>query len=203
MPPKIKIIDVINMLHKCSDAEGKKVGQKLSKMYNYWTGNPSGRTKKFFDFFDLYYEHAKQIAEWVSPIHKIQYGKIGGFAFEEYVYELLQKKFSNSLRAHNLHLLWGEEVTIWEGYISENHILRWDSLKLGIDMSIIKKIDNKNIPIVCIECKSLLKLDYFRESAFKFSLLKKVIPQAKSYVTTTKLSMKKGGTICTFRGNIF
>jgi len=133
--PRIKkTVDYIHELYISIDGEKKTLGKNLKMQYKKWI-----KTLAIEDFLTF----IKTIENNKAKIGVAQFfGKFRAYAFEEYIYRLLNVKISipNYLRVY-----WGEKCLVWskdgEEYVME------------FDISIGRKMEHYVEPVVVFDSK--------------------------------------------------
>ena len=167
MPRKKKAIDYINDLCSSEIAEKRSLGNKLKAQYNKWT--ESLAVQDFLFFNEIIQENKAEIGATQF------FGKFRAYAFEEYVYRLLQEKIR---LLEPLQLFWGEKCLVWQrgekGYAIE------------FDVSLGKKTNNFVEPLVVFEAKVELDSVRLKTALASFAILKQRNPKTRCvlvYVT--------------------
>jgi len=149
-----KTVDYINELRLSDSEEKRLLGNKLAVQYAKWT-----KTLNLQDFLGF----ANFIQENKAKIGVAQFfGKFRAYAFEEYIYHLLQAKISFP---RHLQIFWGEKCLVWrkggKGYAME------------FDISIGKKINGFVEPNVVFDAKVELDSARLKTALASFVILKR------------------------------
>jgi len=160
LPRKKKAIDYINDLCSSEIAEKRSLGNKLKAQYNKWT--ESLAVQDFLFFNEIIQENKAEIGATQF------FGKFRAYAFEEYVYRLLQEKIR---LLEPLQLFWGEKCLVWQrgekGYAIE------------FDVSLGKKTNNFVEPLVVFEAKVELDSARLKTALASFAILKQLNPKTR------------------------
>jgi len=152
--PRIKqTIDYINELCISINEEKKTLGKNLKTQYNKWI-----KTLAIEDFLTF----IKTIKNNKAKIGVAQFfGKFRAYAFEEYIYRLLNAKISIP---NYLQLFWGEKCLVWskggEEYVME------------FDISIGRKMEHYVEPVVVFDSKVELDSSRLKTALASFIILK-------------------------------
>jgi hypothetical protein len=158
--PRIKkAIDYIRELSSSSNMEKQLLGNKLSSQYVKWT-----KTLDLQDFLVF----NESIQENKALIGAAQFfGKFRAYAFEEYVYRLLQTRIHIP---KPLQLFWSEKCLVWKKYTME------------FDIAIGVKTDCFVEPTIVFDAKVELDSARLKTALASFAILKKWNPKAKCFL---------------------
>jgi hypothetical protein len=148
-----KAVDYINELRLSDSEEKRLLGNTLAVQYAKWT-----KTLNLQDFLGF----TKFIQENKAEIGVAQFfGKFRAYAFEEYVYRLLQTKIH---LPKLLRIFWGEKCLVWrkvgKGYTME------------FDISIGKKTNGFIEPNIVFDAKVELDSARLKTALASFAILK-------------------------------
>ncbi|MGC8895876.1 MAG: hypothetical protein ACP5LB_03775 [Candidatus Bathyarchaeia archaeon] len=149
-----KTVDYINELRLSDNEEKRLLGNKLAVQYAKWT-----KTLNLQDFLDF----TKFIQENKAEIGVAQFfGKFRAYAFEEYIYHLLQAKIRLPKR---LKIFWGEKCLVWR---KED-----ESYAMEFDVSIGKKMNGLVEPTIVFDAKVELDSARLKTALASFVILKR------------------------------
>jgi hypothetical protein len=155
-----KAIDYVNALCLSEDAERQRLGIKLKAQYNKWTETLN--LKDFLSFNETIWENRAEIGV-------VQFfGKFRAYAFEEYIYRLLQEKIC---LPKPLGLFWGERCLVWQE--------RGKEYAIEFDVSIGKKKKQFVEPVIVFDAKVELDSARLKTALASFAILKQWNPKAK------------------------
>lgn len=159
--PRIKrAIDYIGALCVSEDKEKIALGEKLKQLYDKWL-----KTLNLQDFMH-FLETIKKNKDKIGVPQF--FGKFRAYAFEEYVYKLINAK---CCVPKGLQTFWGEKCIVWrEG---ENEYA------MEFDVSIGKRVNNFVEPKVVFEAKVELDSARLKTALASFAILKQSNPKAK------------------------
>ncbi|MGQ9506617.1 MAG: hypothetical protein ACUVTB_02000 [Candidatus Bathycorpusculaceae bacterium] len=148
-----KAVDYINELRSSENAKKQLLGKVLAVQYAKWT-----KTLNLQDFLAF----AKIIQENKMEIGAAQFfGKFRAYAFEEYVYRLLQTKIR---LPKPLQIFWGEKCLVWQKDKKQYAI--------EFDVAIGKKISGFVDPKIVFDAKVELDSARLKTALASFSILK-------------------------------
>lgn len=155
-----KAIDYINELCLSKVAEKRALGDKLKAQYSKWT-----ETLNLGDFL-VFNEIIQKNKTEVGAAQF--FGKFRAYAFEEYIYRLLQTK---TRIPKPLQLFWGEKCLVWrkggKKYFME------------FDVSIGNKANSFVEPVIVFDAKVELDSARFKTALASFAILKRWNHKAK------------------------
>jgi len=167
LPRKKKAIDYINELCSSEIAEKRSLGNKLKAQYNKWT--ESLALQDFLFFNEIIQKNKAEIGAAQF------FGKFRAYAFEEYVYRLLQSKIRIP---ESLRLFWGEKCLAWQKDGEE--------YAMEFDVAIGKKTNNFVEPVIVFDAKVELDSVRLKTALASFAILKQRNPKTRCvlvYVT--------------------
>jgi hypothetical protein len=155
-----KPIDYINDLCISGDSNKRLLGRSLQSSYERWT-----QTLAFSDFYDF----MNLIRDRKAEIGSAQFfGKFRAYAFEEYIFRLLQKE----LPIHEpMKVFWGEKCMVLGG--------SGGSYAMEFDITIGKRKNNHIEPVMAIEAKVELDSARLKTAIGSFAILKSLKPEVK------------------------
>ncbi|MEM2994446.1 MAG: hypothetical protein QXI91_00300 [Candidatus Bathyarchaeia archaeon] len=158
--PRIKrAIDYIKALSLSENFEKQLLGNKLESQYIEWT-----KTLSLQDFLTF----NKTIQENRALIGAAQFfGKFRAYAFEEYVYRLLQTKICIP---KPLQLFWGEKCLVWKKYAMEFDVV------IGVKTNLFVK------PTMVFDAKIELDSARLKTALAPFVILKNWNSKAKCFL---------------------
>lgn len=155
-----KAVDYIRELCLSEVAEKHALGKKLKAQYAKWIN-----TLNLRDFLTFNETIQKNKAE----IGAAQFfGKFRAYAFEEYVYRLLQARIQIP---EPLQLFWGEKCLVWKNADKE--------YAMEFDVSIGKKINRFVKPVIIFDAKIELDSARLKTALASFTILKRWNSEAK------------------------
>lgn len=158
--PRIKrAVDYIRALSSSNNMEKQLIGNKLNSQYLKWT-----KTLNLQDFLTF----NETIQENKALIGAAQFfGKFRAYAFEEYIYRLLQTKIHIP---KPLQLFWGEKCLIWKRYTME------------FDIAIGVKTNCFVEPTIVFDAKIELDSARLKTALASFTILKNWNKKAKCFL---------------------
>lgn len=162
-----KAINYINDLRLSREERRRALGNLLLFKYQKWTKTLS--LKDFLDFNDLIMRNKAEIGAAQF------FGKFRAYAFEEYVYRLLNVKVHIK---KPLDLFWGEKCPIWSK--------DGESYAIEFDISIGRKTEGFVEPVIVFDAKVELDSARLKTALASFTMLKHLKPKTKCvlvYVT--------------------
>ncbi|MEM3578106.1 MAG: hypothetical protein QXX51_06620 [Candidatus Bathyarchaeia archaeon] len=159
--PRIKrAINYIEAL--CSSKEKAKriLGEELKQHYDKWSTTLN--LQDFLHFLETIKENKDKIG--VPQF----FGKFRAYAFEEYVYRLINKRVAIP---KNLQTFWGEKCIVWREGKNE--------YAMEFDVSIGKKLNDFVEPKMVFEAKVELDAARLKTALASFAFLKQWNPKAK------------------------
>jgi len=156
-------IDYIGDLCSSPNHETRRLGETLRGQYSHWTQNLSLEGLTTF---------LKTIQENKDRIGAPQFfGKFRAYAFEEFVYRLIQARISIP---ENLGVYWGEKCLIWNK----------EDQKYGTELDILigRKLNEFVEARVAIDAKVELDAARLKTTLASFLLLKEWNPKVKCFL---------------------
>jgi hypothetical protein len=158
-----KTVDYIEELCSSNIAEKRLLGSQLKTKYEEWTKTLS---LKDFSYFNEVIKKNK------NAIGSAQFfGKFRAYAFEEYIYRLLQTKVRIP---KPLQVFWGEECLVWRNDGKE--------YAMEFDVSVGKKTKSFVEPVVVLDSKIELDSARLKTALASFIILKHWNPAAKCFL---------------------
>ncbi|MDI6805752.1 MAG: hypothetical protein QMD20_03690 [Candidatus Bathyarchaeia archaeon] len=149
-----KAIDYINELRSSNNPKKQLLGKALAVQYAKWT-----KTLNLQDFLAF----AKIIQDNKTEIGAAQFfGKFRAYAFEEYIYRLLQAKVRLS---EPLQIFWGEKCLVWRKSEKE--------YAMEFDVAIGKKTNDFFEPKIVFDAKVELDSARLKTALASFAILKR------------------------------
>jgi hypothetical protein len=138
----------------------RTLGNKLNAQYKKWASTLS--LEDFIDFIKIIKENKDKIG--VAQF----FGKFRAYAFEEYIYQLLNAKivFPSSLQ-----LFWGEKCLVWKKERKE--------YAMEFDISIGRKVKCYVEPVVVFDAKVELDSSRLKTALASFAILKTWNPKTR------------------------
>lgn len=155
-----KTIDYINELCLSKVAEKRALGDKLKAQYAKWTKTLNLRD--FLSFNEIIQKNKAGIG--VAQF----FGRFRAYAFEEYIYRLLQTKIHFP---KPLQLFWGEKCLVWRKYEKE--------YAMEFDVSIGNKTNHFVKPVMIFDAKVELDSARLKTALASFTILKNRNREAK------------------------
>ncbi|MEM3623055.1 MAG: hypothetical protein QXR76_04715 [Candidatus Bathyarchaeia archaeon] len=149
-----KTVNYINELCLSDSEEKRLLGNKLAVQYTKWTKTLN--LQEFLDFIKFIQENKAKIG--VAQF----FGKFRAYAFEEYIYRLLQAKVRLSKR---LQIFWGEKCLVWRKSGKE--------YGMEFDVSIGKKMNGFVEPTIVLDAKVELDSARLKTALASFVVLKR------------------------------
>ncbi|MEM3626804.1 MAG: hypothetical protein QXZ25_02135 [Candidatus Bathyarchaeia archaeon] len=166
MPRIKKTVDYINELCLSKIAEKRLLGGKLKTQYEDWT-----KTLNLKDFASF----NEAINRNKNAIGAAQFfGKFRAYAFEEYIYRLLQSKVRIP---KPLQVFWGEKCLVWRKNEKEYAV--------EFDISIGKKIKSFVEPVIVFDSKIELDSARLKTALASFVILKRWNQATKCFLAYT------------------